>query len=293
MANPGADWSAAEVSAIVGDYLAMLLAETAGEFFSKAEHRRALLGQLDPSRSPQAVEFKHANISAAMIELGLPYIRGYKPRGNYQAALATEIRRRLDDPGILKGLRTTRPARPAEGLQPAEVPPPPPRQRGGRHIDYGALQEENERRGALGEELVAAFERQRLRGSGRTDLADRVRWVAREDGDGLGYDVLSFSLDGRERHIEVKTTALGAPTPFYISSAELEFARHHPASFALYRVYDVLNSPRFYVLEGDVAAVVDLVPTTYRAQVKDGAGQPDAEGHATLKLVGQAVDPGE
>jgi hypothetical protein len=268
MANPGADWSAAEVSAIVGDYLAMLLAETAGEAYSKADHRRALLGQLDPSRSPQAVEFKHANISAAMIDLGLPYIRGYKPRGNYQAALATEIQRRLEDPGTLAGLRTTLSARPAESLQPAEVSPSPPRQRGGRHIDYGALQAENERRGALGEELVVAFERQQLRRSDRADLADRVRWVGREDGDGLGYDVLSFSLDGHERHIEVKTTALGAQTPFYISSAELEFARSHPRTFALYRVYDVLSSPTFYVLEGDISTEIDLVPTVYRAHTK-------------------------
>jgi hypothetical protein len=228
-----------------------------------------------------------------MIELGLPYIRGYKPQGNYQAALATEIRRRLVDPGILAGPRTTMSARPAEGLQPAEVPPPPPRQRGAPHTDYGALQEENERRGALGEELVVAFERQRLRRSGRDDLADRVRWAARDDGDGLGYDVLSFSLDGRQRHIEVKTTALGAPTPFYISSAELEFARSHPASFSLYRVYDVLSSPRVYILEGDITTAIDLVPTAYRASVRGGVGQSsDSQCLAVAALgMADAADP--
>jgi hypothetical protein len=91
--------------------------------------------------------------------------------------------------------------------------------------------------------------------------------VARDDGDGLGYDVLSFDIAGGERHIEVKTTALGAETPFYISSAELDFACSHPRSFALYRVYDVLNDPRFYVLEGDISQAVELVPTVFRAQV--------------------------
>lgn len=272
MANPGAEWSDAEVSVTVGDYLAMLLAEMAGEGYSKAAHRRALLRRLAPGRTEQAVEFKHANISAAMIELGLPYIRGYKPRGNYQAALVSEIRRRLADPHVRAGLRASPPARTTGKLRKTAAPTQPLRQHGGRHVDYGALQEENQRRGALGEELVVAYERERLRDGERPDLAGRVRWVAREDGDGLGYDVLSFSLDGQERHIEVKTTALGAQTPFYISAAELEFARCHPRSFALYRVYDVLTSPQFYVLEGDIAAEIDLVPVTYRARVRGGAG---------------------
>jgi len=266
----------------------MLSAEAAGEIYSKTEHRRALLTKLDPSRSPQAVEFKHSNISAAMIELGLPYIRGYKPRGNYQAALAAEIQRRLTEPKVLAGLRATPLTSPTGNLSQTEIPPTPPRERGGRHIDYGSLQEENRRLGALGEELVVAFERQWLRHNGHPGLADAVRWVAREDGDGLGYDILSFSQDGRERHIEVKSTALGAQTPFYISSAELEFARCHPQSFELYRVYDVLSSPHFYVLEGDITTAVDLVPTAYRAQVKPRARQLGGHLHQPASTMGVA-----
>jgi Domain of unknown function (DUF3883) len=267
MARTGEEWSDTEVNATVEDYLAMLSAEAAGQRYSKAEHRRLLLAKLDPRRTPQAVEFKHANISAVMIELGLPYIRGYKPRGNYQAELETEIRRVLEDPQLLRALRVAPTVAPVSGLQRADPPPPPPRKRTGRHLDYGQLQEENRRRGALGEQLVVAFEQGHLRECGLADLAARVRWVARDDGDGLGYDVLSFDVAGDERHIEVKTTALGAQTPFYISSAELEFARRHPRSFALYRVYDVLDKPRFYVLEGDISQAVELMPTVFRAQL--------------------------
>jgi hypothetical protein len=267
MANRGDEWTPAEVRATVDDYLAMLSAEGAGRPYSKAEHRRALKPKLDPRRTQQAIEYKHANISAVMIGLGLPYIRGYKPYGNYQTELETEIRRRLEDPRLLSILRIIRSGAPVQGLRRSDSPPRTPRTRRGSRIDYGLLQEENRRRGALGEKLVFAHEQQQLCESGLTDLANHVRWMAR-DSDGLGYDILSFDANGHERHIKVKTTAFGAPTPFYISSVELEFARHHPQSFALYRVYDVLDNPRFYVLEGDIAQAVELVPTGYRAQLK-------------------------
>lgn len=266
--HAGQEWSAAEVRAAVSDYLEMLAAEAAGQPYSKAEHRRRLLAKLSPGRTPQAIEFKHANISAVMIELGLPYIRGYRPRGNYQAELASEIRQHVEHGQLPRALHAATVPEPSRRLKQVTAPPAPLRKRVGRHIDYGLLQEENRKLGSLGEQLVVEFEVEQLRNSDRADLADRVQWVAKDRGDGLGYDVLSFDAAGNERHIEIKTTALGAQTPFYISSAELEFARCHPGSFALYRVYDVRHSPAFYVLEGDMAPVLDLAPTVYRAQLK-------------------------
>ena len=270
------EWTGAEVAATVDDYLVMLAAEAGGQPFSKAAHRRALSLRLSASRTASAIEFKHQNISAAMIALGLPYIRGYKPMGNFQEALSAEIQRRLQaDPALLGHLqtgpagaippgplqRTDPPQRAAGNRERASAPDRP-----GRHPDYGLLQQENTKRGALGEQLVTDYERAWLRRQGRGDLADRVRWAARDDGDGLGYDVLSYGTDGHERYIEVKTTALGALTPFYLSSAELEFACCHVHSYALYRVYGVLASPpRFFVLQGNDIQQLDLTPVTYRA----------------------------
>jgi hypothetical protein len=282
-AEPGSgDWDATEITATVDDYLAMLEAELAGEPYSKTAHRRALLPRLNRVRTASAVEFKHQNISAAMLGLGLPYIRGYKPMRNYQAALATEIQRRLEaSPHLLRTLRegTSAGTPPDSPLQRTAPPAPSPRptasprtsQRTGRHPDYGTLNEENRQRGAQGEELVADYECSWLRQHGHPDLADRVRWTAREDGDGLGYDVLSYGLDGHERYIEVKTTRLGAETPFYITSAELDFARRHRGQYALYRVYDVLREPRFFALEGDIGEVLELTATTYSAQIATAA----------------------
>jgi len=107
----GEDWTDAEVTAVVEDYLQMLAAELAGRAYSKAEHRRRLRPRLLPGRSQQAIEFKHANISAVLNRLGLPYISGYQPRGNYQAKLLPEIRRQLGDPPTLDALIQSPPDR--------------------------------------------------------------------------------------------------------------------------------------------------------------------------------------
>jgi hypothetical protein len=92
--------------------------------------------------------------------------------------------------------------------------------------------------GRLSEEQFSQALRWRLRQLGAGQLAERVEHVAKTRGDGLGYDVLSFAADGGERFIEVKTTAFGKRTPFFVSSNEAEFARARSAQFSLYRVFD-------------------------------------------------------
>lgn len=76
------DWSKEEVESIVEDYFSMLASELAGVLYNKTAHRKKLLKRL-PLRSKGSIEFKHANVSAALLDLGLPYIEGYKPRSNY------------------------------------------------------------------------------------------------------------------------------------------------------------------------------------------------------------------
>lgn len=85
---------------------------------------------------------------------------------------------------------------------------------------------------------------------------------------------MSFDTDGSERYIEVKTTALGADTPLYISSAELDFAERHVGSYALYRIYQVLDEPKFFVLEGEQVLGLEKVPVSFRAWLPPIAGVP-------------------
>jgi len=95
------DWSTTEVAATVADYLAMLEHELRGEPYNKRDHNRRLQALLN-DRSPGAIEFKHQNISAVMIELGFPYIDGYKPRGNYQELLRAEVQIQLTENAVVE-----------------------------------------------------------------------------------------------------------------------------------------------------------------------------------------------
>jgi hypothetical protein len=79
----GRGWSAFENELIVADYLDMLTKELAGQTFNKAERAR-MLGPLLNGRSKGSIEFKRANISAVLLELGVLPLKGYKPRFNFQ-----------------------------------------------------------------------------------------------------------------------------------------------------------------------------------------------------------------
>jgi len=89
------DWSKEGVSLIVADYFAMLRHERQHQTFSKTEHRKALIPQLD-HQTDGSVEFKHQNISAVLVNIGRPYMKGYLPRGNYQQILEDDVIAYLD-----------------------------------------------------------------------------------------------------------------------------------------------------------------------------------------------------
>jgi len=279
------DWSEDEVRRTVADYFAMLESELLGRPYVKAERLRSLRPLL-ADRSPQAVEYKHANISAVLIELGYPYVGGYKPRGHYQALLADAVARyveehagffeRLTDSELLnpEGVPEPAPA-PAAGL--FETPPDrtpwtgdmrgPPK-RLGRKIDFVMRDARNRRLGHLGEQFVVELERRRLAETGRDDLARQVEWVSETRGDGLGYDVLSFDeVRDAELYLEVKTTGLGKYFPFYVTDSEVEYSQEEADRYRLYRVFDFSRAPRLYVLPGSLSDTCHLRPMVFRAAV--------------------------
>jgi hypothetical protein len=121
--------------------------------------------------------------------------------------------------------------------------------------------------GAAGEQLVLDSEHERLWRMHRRDLAERIEQVSRTQGDGLGFDILSFEDDGRERLIEVKTTRFGALTPFFTSRNEVALSEDRAAFYRLYRLYDFRRSPRLYQLQGSLRTTCTLDPVQYQASV--------------------------
>lgn len=279
---PG-DWSREEVEATVADYLAMLGAEIEGRPYNKTDHRRQLARILN-TRSDGAIERKHQNISAVLLEFGIPYIDGYKPLRNYQQLLYDVIADRLqhspdlvttieEDVQRLVGVPTV------EDILSALVDPPAPRRRSGEtrkppsltkaglRTNYLALEARNSALGEAGEEFALRFETARLAAQGLDHLAERVERVSTTVGDSLGFDVLSFEASGRERLIEVKTTKYGPITPFYVTPNEVAVSQRRAAVYHLYRVFDFRKQPRLYLKRGAIRDAFTISPSEYVARI--------------------------
>ncbi len=278
-------WSPEEVAATVADYFAMLTHELRGESYSKKEHNRRLQQQLR-GRSAPAIEFKHCNISAVLIELGFPYIDGYKPRGNYQELLKQEVAARLEGDvvianaaeaivgapvhgapaaGSLEDVLVAAPTRNPERPRIYERPLSAPEPRLG--VNYLEREARNASLGRAGEVFAFNVEHRRLWEAGHRTLAERMEHVSQTQGDGLGYDILSFETTGRERLIEVKTTGFGAMTPFFASRREVAVSEERAEQFSIYRVFKFRDAPKLFVLPGSLRESCTLDPVQYRASL--------------------------
>ncbi|MFZ0296830.1 MAG: DUF3883 domain-containing protein [Candidatus Sulfotelmatobacter sp.] len=267
----GKDWQDDELDAIVADYFDMLAADLAGQPYVKLKHSEALMARI--GRTHRSVEFKHQNISAVLDELGMPWIPGYKPKRNYQNAIFDAIDRYLTvHPAVL--VASPSPPEPllSTGIF-VEAPPlraddesvPERLRRLVQKFDPVERDHRNRSLGKAGEEFVIDVEKRQLIETGLPDLARKVRWIAAEDGDGAGYDVLSFSPRGTERLIEVKTTNGSARTPFFLTRNECALANERPTDWQIYRVHLFAMEPRIFTVTPPLEDSVRLDPAIWRA----------------------------
>ena len=148
--------------------------------------------------------------------------------------------------------------------------------KGRKQPDYAERDARNRQLGTAGELLALRKEIENLIADGRADLVHRVRHIAKIEGDGAGYDVISCTSEGEVKYIEVKTTRGPAPTAFFMSANELAFAEQHRGHYYLYRLYEYdeeTESASYFVVEGDPRVHLGLEPMQYRVALKSAQAQ--------------------
>lgn len=270
-------WSKDENDAIVAKYFELLTDELNGHPINKSEVRRSV--QDLTGRAKGSIEYKNQNISAVLLALGQDWVRGYKPAHNYQRSLRDAVLRWLNNNPhwTTNLLQASQDIQGFAAPEPLWISPPPtlhnqPEPEGldciletAKLCDVAARDESNRRLGEAGEERILSHEAATLRGSGRNDLAEKVEWISKTRGDGLGYDIQSFEPDGRERLIEVKTTGGWERTPFHISRNEIDVAERNRDCWCLVRLWNFYREPKAFEIRPPLHSHVKLTPSTFEA----------------------------
>jgi hypothetical protein len=273
-----APWSNIEVELIVADYFAMLEKELAGLDYSKTEHRGKIEKLLN-NRSGGSIEYKHQNISAVLRNLYRPYVKGYRPLGNYQHLLEDKVidyfisHPDLENLFELFSKRTVGEHELKINYERIEVDPPAVTKvkeplavyhRMPVKINYLEREQNNRNLGLIGEEIVVEFEKRKLIGIGKEKLADKIEWISKEQGDGAGFDILSRYPNGKDKYIEVKSTKLSREAPFYFTRNELYFSQEHAEDYHLYRLFNMNEEAKMFIKQGDLSSICHAVPITFQ-----------------------------
>jgi hypothetical protein len=271
-------WEQTEVEATLDAYFRLMQAELGGRPMVKVAVYRDLARAW--GRSWKAYERKMQNISAVLVLHDHPYLKGLVPLVNIQRSLEPVTLEYLrNHPEALVTLSRYRnklivpyTTNLFDGSTVSEPPTTFTKgpKRGGAIISQEEIAEKEancKEIGLAGEQWVVHFEKARLRAKGRPELAEAVEHVSVTRGDGLGYDILSYDTNERELHIEVKATPFKIGTPFMITRNELQHASEHPDAARLYRVFQLYQKPRLYMLAGSLEDKLQLDAISYRATV--------------------------
>jgi 5-methylcytosine-specific restriction protein A len=109
-ANDTDSWSDAELGATIKAYLGMLHKELNGARYNKAAVNRELRAGALVNRTKGSVEFRMQNISAALYELKMPFIAGYKPARN----IGSEVKQKMIAMLSIYGLESLEPYVPTD-----------------------------------------------------------------------------------------------------------------------------------------------------------------------------------
>jgi hypothetical protein len=123
--------------------------------------------------------------------------------------------------------------------------------------------------GLRGELLVLEAEKTDLVTQGKSELANKVEHVSRQ-GDGHGYDILSYFPNGMKKYVEVKSTTSGSHTSIILTRNEIGVLKRKKAQAFVYLVEGVeTEHPRIKVCPGDMFLNTDkYLVTKYAVRLK-------------------------
>jgi hypothetical protein len=177
----------------------------------------------EPVRAPGDWQGRRQTVAQPLIDLGYEVIDRAGPATGQAEAEPREPGLRLGAAPVVADVAQVR----------------TPRRAPRKNVDYDAHGQRARKVGLAGELLVLNFLEARLTNAGRPDLAERTEHTAFVTGDGVGYDIKSYTETGSEIFIEVKTTTQPSQrTPFLMSSNEWEFLNENVDSYRLFRVWD-------------------------------------------------------
>lgn len=137
-----------------------------------------------------------------------------------------------------------------------------------RHIDIEKENQRFKKLGEHGESVVLKMEKEFLIKNNKPDLAKKIEQVSKKNVS-AGYDILSYDLDGKEKHIEVKSTnsSPSGTASFLISINEYTKAREIE-NYYIYMVFNAKSvSPKVWVIKDPISLEgkgLTLSPTSFR-----------------------------
>jgi len=138
--------------------------------------------------------------------------------------------------------------------------------------DYLAASKKKIDIGLAGELFVLKHEKDRHTTLSNFYLVERVRHVSVEEGDGAGYDILSYDEQGNLAYIEVKTTQSDFTSDFYITNSELNHLKSK-VNYWIYRVFNysyATGQGDLYIIksENDLQTYFNSEPVSFRVTPK-------------------------
>lgn len=141
----------------------------------------------------------------------------------------------------------------------------------GRTVNFIQNGIENKRLGDLGELWVMKYEIEKLQNAKKFNLIDQIKHTSKDEGDGTGFDIQSFDINGNKIFIEVKTTKGRQNSTFFVTRNELERSKVEKNNYYLYRLYNYNEKEEtadLLIIQGDLTNICEF-PTTYKINLNN------------------------